>query len=158
MKTIAIVPVAALSLSLAAASAFAQEGSPTLAPAATPAEIAISLAPEGLLLGAKPAVTVKYVAVLPGDMPVSTLMGVPIYTVGDEKVGEISDLVLSEGDALTGVVASVGGFLGIGESYVVIDPSTIVLSQTDGEWVARVDTTKDALEAAPKFQYPAQKS
>lgn len=158
MKTLAIVPVAAFALSLAASTASAQDASPALAPVATPSEIAVSLAPEGLLLGAKPTVTVKYIAVLPGDMPVSTLMGVPIYNLGDEKVGEVADLVLSEGDALTGVVASVGGFLGVGESYVVIDPSTVVLSQTDGEWVARVDTTKDALQAAPKFEYPASKS
>lgn len=159
MKTLAIVPVAALSLSLAASAAFAQQAAPiTAEPVATPTEIAAALAPTGLLVGEKPAVSVKYIAVQPADMVVSGLVGAPIMNDNDEQVGEVADLVLTEGDMLTGVVASVGGFLGIGESYVVIDPATVVVSQKDGEWIARVNTTKDALQAAPKFQYPDKPS
>ena len=157
MKTFAIVPAAALSLSLAASAAFAQE---TEAPAtesmATPTAIAAALAPSGLLVGEKPSVTVKYIAVQPADMVTSNIVGAPIYNANDEKVGEVADLVLTEGDSLTGLVASVGGFLGIGESYVVLDPSTVVINQKDGDWVAYVNTTKDALTSAPKFEYPAK--
>jgi len=113
MKTFAIVPAAALSLSLAASAAFAQE---TEAPAtesmATPTAIAAALAPSGLLVGEKPSVTVKYIAVQPADMVTSNIVGAPIYNANDEKVGEVADLVLTEGDSLTGLVASVGGFLG----------------------------------------------
>ena len=156
MKTLAIVPAAALSLSIAASAAFAQEpAAPAAISVATPTEIAVALAPGGLLVGEKPSVKVKYIAVQPADMVTPSIVGAPIYNVNDEKVGEVADLVLTEGDSLTGLVASVGGFLGIGESYVVIDPSTVVINQKDGEWVAYVNTTKDALASAPKFEYPA---
>ncbi|NTF18004.1 PRC-barrel domain containing protein [Agrobacterium rubi] len=157
MKTFAIVPAAALSLSLAASAAFAQQAvAPSHQPVATATEIAVALAPSGLLVGEKPAVTVKYISVQPADVVTSNIVGAPIYNSNDEKLGEVADLVLTEGDMLTGVVASVGGFLGIGESYVVIDPSTVMVNQKDGKWVAYVNTTKDALSAAPKFEYPSK--
>ena len=58
---------------------------------------------------------------------------------------------------MKGVVVAVGGFLGMGESYVVLDPSTIVLNQKDGTWRAYVDTSKDNLKSAPKFTYSKMK-
>jgi hypothetical protein len=48
---------------------------------------------------------------------------------------------------------SVGGFLGLGESYVVLDPSSVVLNQKEGAWRAYVDTSRDDLMNAPKFTY-----
>ena len=48
-----------------------------------------------------------------------------------------------------------GGFLGIGERYVVVAPSAVkvVYSENDKKWSATMDTTKDALKAAPEFKY-----
>ena len=46
-----------------------------------------------------------------------------------------------------------GGFLGIGDSYVVLDPSSVALSNDNGTWKAHVDTSKDALSKASKFDY-----
>ena len=68
-------------------------------------------------------------------------------------LGEIEDLVIDNGKTITSVVVSVGGFLGMGESYVVLDPSTVGLNQKDGKWRAFVDTSKDNLKNAPKFKY-----
>lgn len=51
------------------------------------------------------------------------------------------------------MVASVGGFLGIGESYIVIDPASLALADDNGTWKAYVDTNKDDLSKAPKFDY-----
>jgi hypothetical protein len=153
MKHIALVP--ALAFSLAASTAFAQTPVPTapIGPT-TSTELVVALAPGGMLLGDKPAVSVKYVAVQPADMVSSSIVGAPIYNAKEEKVGEVADLVLADGDRVAGVVASVGGFLGIGESYVVLDPTTVVVGQRDGSWSAHVDTTRDDLSAAPKFVYP----
>lgn len=54
---------------------------------------------------------------------------------------------------MKGVVVGVGGFLGMGESSVALDPSTVVLNQRDGTWRAYVDTSKDNFKNAPKFTY-----
>ncbi len=65
---------------------------------------------------------------------------------------------MKNGANITGVVVSVGGFLGIGESYVVLDPKTVVVNQNDGNWQAFVDTSKDTLKNAPKFTYSKKKN
>ncbi|MGI6244428.1 MAG: PRC-barrel domain-containing protein [Pseudochelatococcus sp.] len=85
----------------------------------------------------------------------SNLTGLSVVNAGNETVGEIKDLVLGTGNVLTGVVVSVGGFLGLGEHYVVIDPSTIAVSynETDKRWEARINATTDELKAAPAFKY-----
>ena len=96
---------------------------------------------------------VRFVTVKPADIMSSKLTGIDIYNNQNEKLGEIDDLVIEDGKTLTGLVVGVGGFLGMGESYVVIDPSTVVLNQKDGEWRAFIDTNKENLKNAPKFQY-----
>ena len=99
------------------------------------------------------SVAVKYVTVNPADLMSSKLIGTDVYNNQNESVGEIEDLVIEGGKTITGVVVSVGGFLGIGESYVVLDPSAIALHQKDGTWRAMVNTSKDNLKNAPKFKY-----
>ena len=81
------------------------------------------------------------------------MIGVEIYNKANEDVGEISDIVIGDGKSVIGVVASVGGFLGIGESYIVIDPASLALADDNGTWKAYVDTNKDDLSKAPKFDY-----
>jgi sporulation protein YlmC with PRC-barrel domain len=101
---------------------------------------------------------VRFVTVKPADFMASKLIGTNVYNNQSDKLGEIEDLVVENGKSITGVVVSVGGFLGVGESYVVIDPSTVMLNQKDGTWRAYVDTSKDTLKNAPKFTYTKKKS
>jgi len=98
-------------------------------------------------------VAIKFVTVKPADFMSSRLVGANVYNNQNETVGEIEDLVIDNGKTVSGLVVGVGGFLGMGESYVVLDPSTVVLNQQDGKWRAYVDTTKDNLKNAPKFTY-----
>lgn len=95
-----------------------------------------------------------YVKALPTDVLSSNLIGLNVQNNAKETVGEIKDLVVSGGN-LSGLILSVGGFLGIGERYVVVTPSavTVVYSENDKKWTATMDTTKDALKAAPEFKY-----
>lgn len=147
----------ALALTLASGTAFAQSAPASSAPTALEvAEMVIALAPGGMLLGDTPSTSVRYVSVQPADMVTSGLIGATIYNTKDEKIGEVADLVVSGGNEVTGVVASVGGFLGIGQSYVVIDPATVVVYQKNGSWAAAVNTTREDLASAPKYQYPSK--
>ena len=155
----------AVALSAVSGFASAQTAAPTTAPAtttpmpATTAPMAGAMSDMGGLKMANSAtLAVKFVTVKPADVMSSKLVGVDIYNNQNEKLGEVDDLVIENGKTLTGLVVGVGGFLGMGESYVVLDPSTVVINQQNGSWRAFVDTNKDTLKNAPKFQYTKKKS
>jgi hypothetical protein len=63
-------------------------------------------------------------------------------------------LVVSNGQ-LAGYVFSVGGFLGVGDRYVVVAPSAVQInySENDKKWTATMNATKDQLKSAPEFKY-----
>jgi hypothetical protein len=137
--------VAALSLSLIGSAAFAQT------PAATGADA--TLAGPGMTMGTSAAMPLKYVNIQDTDLVTSKLVGIDIYNKQNEEIGTVSDVVIGGGKSVIGIVASVGGFLGLGESYVVLDPASIALGEQDGTWKAFVDTSKDDLSKAPKLDY-----
>src|ERR1700712_4076299 len=82
------------------------------------------------------------------------LNGLDVYNGANEKVGKIQDEVIASG-RLGGYIVSVGGVLGIGDRYVVIAPSGLIVSYDANAkaWHARIDATKDQLKAAPAFKY-----
>lgn len=164
--------IIALALSTVSGVALAQTGTPTEkspmpAPSAMPApSTATDKIPGasqamstqmGLRMANSATVAVKFVTVQPAGIMSSNLIGVDVYNNQQESLGEVTDLVIDDGKTVTGVIVSVGGFLGLGESYVVVDPSTIVLNKKDGEMRAYVDTSKESLQSAPKFEYPKDK-
>jgi sporulation protein YlmC with PRC-barrel domain len=112
----------------------------------------------GMKMADTATVKLKYVTVKPADVMSSKLVGTTVYNNKNENVGEVEDLVIENGKTVTGVVVSVGGFLGMGESYVVLDPSTLAISNKDGKWAVHADTDKDTLKNAPKFEYSKKKS
>lgn len=101
-----------------------------------------------------PPTTVRF-APVPQDAVLSyNLIGLNVVDGTNSNVGEIKDLVIEKGK-LSGYIVSVGGFLGLGERYVVIDPSSVALAyDADAKkWKASVNASKDALKAAPEFKY-----
>jgi len=142
MKTIILAALASMSIG---GSALAQEAAATGADA--------MLAGPGITMGTAATMPLKYVEIKDADLVASKLIGVNIYNKSNEDVGEISDIVIGDGKSVIGIVASVGGFLGLGESYVVIDPASLALADDKGTWKAYVDTNKDDLSKAPKFDY-----
>jgi hypothetical protein len=92
---------------------------------------------------------------IPDDAVLSyNLIGLGVYNKSHEDVGEIKDLVLQNGK-LIGYIVSVGGFLGIGNRYVVVAPGvvTITYDQANSKWAALMDVSKDQLKNAPEFKY-----
>jgi len=152
--------ILAIALSTVSGFALAQSPAPkaqSTVPAATAHTTGMN-ADKGLRTADSATVAVKFVTVQPADFMSSKLVGVNVYNNQNESLGEIEDLVIDNGKTITGVVVSVGGFLGMGESYVVLDPSTMVLNEKDGKWRAFVDTSKDNLKNAPKFKYTKARS
>lgn len=101
------------------------------------------------------AVAFKSVDKTDKDAFASNIVGLNVYNNANEDVGEIKDLVMGADQKVMGLVMSVGGFLGIGSKYVIVDPKSVAISHDDakGEWSAKVDATKEQLTAAPEFKY-----
>lgn len=150
MKNKIIILAAATALS--ATAAFAQTATTT--PAAPPAAGAdATMAGPGFTMGTKANGPLKFVNVQKTDLTASQLEGLDIYNAAGDDIGEVEDVVIGDGKTVIGLVASVGGFLGIDKSYVVLDPASVAINNDNGTWKAYVDTTKEALEAAPKLDY-----
>ena len=59
-----------------------------------------------------------FMAQQPNDRLASRLVGLNIQNTGDENIGEIHDIVLTDAGAIKAYIVSVGGFLGMGTSLV----------------------------------------
>jgi len=112
------------------------------------------LAEEAKTVGTAPA-EAKFSTVAPNEMFSSKLKGLNVYNQKDESVGEITDIAIKN-NAVDALILSVGGFLGMGEHYVAVSPSSVNVKHDakNDKWVASMNTTKDALKAAPEFKYP----
>jgi hypothetical protein len=62
----------------------------------------------------------------------------------------------SVNNQIDALILSVGGFLGMGEHYVAVSPSSVSIRHDakNDKWLASMNTTKEALKAAPEFKYP----
>ncbi|MBN9040042.1 MAG: photosystem reaction center subunit H [Rhizobiales bacterium 62-47] len=140
MKKLALLTA---SLAVIATSAMAQT---TTAPA--------TRAQSTTTVGTAPA-EAKFSTVAPGEMFSSKLKGLNVYNQQDESVGEISDLAIKN-NQIDALILSVGGFLGMGEHYVAVSPASVSIAydSKNNKWRATMNTTKEALKAAPEFKYP----
>jgi sporulation protein YlmC with PRC-barrel domain len=102
--------------------------------------------------------TVHFITVKPTDATASRLLGVNVYNNQNENLGEIDDFVINDGKTISAVVIGVGGFLGMGEHYVAVEPSSIILHKDNNTWKAMLNTSKDDLKKAPTFDYSKKKS
>lgn len=126
--------------------------------AATTTSSAGMAASSGFVMGKTATGSVRYADAKPADLMTSKLIGVNVYNSKDEKLGDIKDIAISNGNTVDGVVISVGGFLGLGESYVLVEPAAIALNNDNGTWKAYINADKDSLKNAPKFTYPKNAS
>lgn len=88
------------------------------------------------------------------DWRSSKVVGLNVYNSKDEKIGDINDLIIGSNGAITHAIVGVGGFLGIGEKNVAIPFATVKMARDkDGKPTAMVESTKEALQAAPSFKF-----
>src|SRR5882724_4850296 len=113
-----------------------------------------ALAQDSKTTGTAPA-EAKFSTVSKEEMFSSKLKGLNVYNQKDESIGEITDIALKN-NQVDALILSVGGFLGMGEHYVAVSPSSVSVRQDakNDKWVASMNTTKEALKEAPEFKYP----
>ena len=103
-----------------------------------------------------------------GQWRASKLVGVNIYNEQNEKIGDVSDVILDSSGKVAGVVVGVGGFLGMGEHDVLMPMDKIKFSNESGktttgstssgsrQWYpdrGTVTATKEQLKAMQEFKY-----
>jgi hypothetical protein len=115
-------------------SAYAQTTAPTPAQPVAPA-------------GAANAIQVPQDAIMADQLD-----DLDVRNAANEEVGEIKDFVVSQGRVI-GYIVSVGGFLGVGDRSILVDPAAITLSYNanDKRWNAAMNTTKEQLQAILAF-------
>ena len=122
------------------------------------ATISMITAPVGAVMAQTATTTAvateTFTSAKPTDVLSYNLIGLNVTNGQNETVGEIKDLILSQGQ-LAGYIVSVGGFLGMGERYVIVRPSAVKVnySESDKKWTAMMNATKDQLKGAPEFKY-----
>ena len=163
---------------LAGASAMAQNTSPNNPDngnAAIPDKMNSSASQGGAAMGANPngaapsdapkTVTQEvpkngpsFVKVQNTDMLSSNVVGLDVYNRQNDNIGKVQDVAFNASKQMTGYVLSVGGFLGMGTRYVVVDPNALLVQYdaNNKTWHATMNATKAELKSAPEFKYSGQ--
>jgi sporulation protein YlmC with PRC-barrel domain len=142
MKTTVLACVSIAALALAGA-VNAEETTATKSTAA-PATDTVGTATTGAYATAQSAT----------DWRSSKVLGLNVYNAKSEKIGDINDLIIGASGTITHAVVGVGGFLGMAEKNVAIPFSSVKMTRDkDGKPSAMVDSTKEALQAAPLFKF-----
>ncbi|HEY1861162.1 MAG TPA: PRC-barrel domain-containing protein [Gemmataceae bacterium] len=81
-----------------------------------------------------------------------------VYDPSDNKIGEVMDVLVSPEGRATALIIGVGGFLGAGEKDVAVPFNAVKHTMKDTKIYLTMDTTKDALKAAPGFKYDREKT
>jgi sporulation protein YlmC with PRC-barrel domain len=76
-----------------------------------------------------------------------------VYDPSNNKIGEIKDVALSQDGKVNALIIGVGGFLAMGEKDVAVPFDAVKHTTKDGKVYLTLDTTKDALKAAPGLRY-----
>ena len=95
----------------------------------------------------------QYVTVPSSDDLSSKLVGLDIYNKDNKDIGTIKDIALNPNGRAAAYIVSVGGFLGMGDHYVAVNPEAVNISYKDNKWHADMNTTADQLKSAPEFEY-----
>lgn len=88
---------------------------------------------------------------LAGGIRASKLIGAPVVNAANETVGTVDDLILTPVSGIPFAVLSVGGFLGLGDTLVVVPANAF---EFKGSALVLRGATKENLKRLPPFTYP----
>ncbi len=101
----------------------------------------------------RPAATMTAPASQSGMWRASKLVGLNVYNEQNEKLGDISELLLDKSGKVEGVVIGVGGFLGIGQHDIKVDMSKLKFVNEPMKTTST--TTTSTTGASPSATRPA---
>ena len=124
-------------LGLASLPALAQQTEPTPAPSA------------GTTAGAPAPRPIPEQAEDP--VRAQSMLGIDVSN-GQDTIGKVSDLVVTDDGRVDAIVVGVGGFLGIGQKRVALAWDSVKLTEQDGGPVILVSATREQLEGMPTYK------
>ena len=147
-------------ISVAAVALFSTPlGAQTTAPGTQPATPPAGTVQPGIRAVDPTTLRLTFYTVQPVDMLASRLIGLDVYNLQNEEIGEIEDLIVDQGKTIRGIVIDVGGFLGIGERRTIVEPGSIVVTrEAGGSLKAVANTTREDLKKAPEFRFEGNMS
>ena len=122
------------------------------------AAIALGLATITPAVAQPAASAVQIMPTAPAGHTISKYYKQPVYDPQKAKIGAIDDVVISDSGQIEAFIIGVGGFLGMGEKNVAVAPASVHAEMKDGSWYLTLNTTKDALKAAPGLTFDKTKS
>lgn len=143
MSKLLVSSIAMSAAMLMTAPVFAQDATPVgdTAVAETPAATDVIAVPEGFTTTSFDAVSADQ------------LTGARLHDDKGADIGEVADLVLGDDGKVTGIVTDIGGFLGMGEHRVLLNPDQLeIYTNADGETRAFVRLTDEELKALPAYE------
>ena len=81
-----------------------------------------------------------------------------VYDPSNTKIGQIMDVLVGQDGQVSALIVGVGGFLGAGEKDVAVSFNAVKATMKDNKVYLTMNTTKDALKAAPGFKYDRDKT
>jgi sporulation protein YlmC with PRC-barrel domain len=77
-----------------------------------------------------------------------------VYDPKDNKIGEITDVLVDKSGRVSSLIIAVGGFLGVGEKEVAVPFDSVhVTNKNNNKWYLVMNATKDQLKNASGFTY-----
>jgi sporulation protein YlmC with PRC-barrel domain len=83
---------------------------------------------------------------------VSTLLDTDVMNKSNEKIAGIEDLVFAPEGTIHYAILSQGGVAGVGATYYAVPWDLFMVKHANGKWAVNLDTTKEILGKAPRFE------
>lgn len=129
------------------ASLLALTGGLALAQMQSPSQTSPMQAPSQGALTAAPGSNMSAARLLMSDIYTAN-----VYDNSDNKIGDVSDLVISKDGDITTAVIGVGGFLGAGQKDIATPFKELKITSRNGkEWLV-LNRTKDQLKSMPAYE------
>ena len=83
----------------------------------------------------------------------SNVVGLNVYNNKNQDIGTIKDIGMGP-NGVQSYILAVGGFLGMGDRYVAVNPSAVKITynSSDKKWHAEMNANADQLKSAPAVQ------
>jgi PRC-barrel domain len=91
-----------------------------------------------------------------GRLLASDIYKANVYDPSENKIGDVTDLIIDSNANVTAAIVSVGGFIGVGQKDVMIPFKDLMISTRNGKDWLTLNRTKDELKMLPTFDKKAE--
>lgn len=86
------------------------------------------------------------------------LIGADVKGASNEKIGDVTEVLVSTDGKINAIIVSVGGFLGMGDRRVALPWEQLRFSSEGSDLVVMASATKEQLKEMPEYRDPARAS